>query len=228
MDFIAPRATLDRQMADLRVRIIRMGELATGQLERVLAAVETRDVALAKNVAAADHDLDRGESEIEQLALKIMALQQPEAHDLRVLVSAVAIAGSLERIGDHAKTIAKRLPRAEVLAALPDDGLAGIGAAALGLLRQVMQAFVEEDATLALTVRDQDAELDRLHDLTVERIVTAMEQNRHCVRAGVFLIHAARNLERIGDHATNIAERIHFEARGTKPKEARRRAEPVS
>jgi phosphate transport system protein len=106
--------------------------------------------------------------------------------------------------------------------------LAGIGAAALGLLRQVMQAFVEEDAALALAVRDQDAELDRLYDLNIERVVAAMEQDRHCVRAGVFLIHAARNLERIGDHATNIAERIHFETRGTKPKEARRRAEPVS
>jgi phosphate transport system protein len=228
MDFIAPRATLIRQMADLRVRIIHMGELAVAQLERVLAAVETRDAALARSVAAADRAVDIGESEIEQLALKIMALQQPEAHDLRVLVSAVAIAGSLERIGDHAKTIAKRLPPAAVLNALPDDGVAGIGAVALGQLRQVMQAFAQEDAALALAVRDQDAELDRLYDANIEQLVAAMEQDRNCVRAGVFLIHAARNLERIGDHATNIAERIHFEARGTKPKEARRRAEPVA
>jgi len=224
MDFIAPRATLDRQMADLRVRIIRMGELATGQLERVLAAVETRDVALAKNVAAADHDLDRGESEIEQLALKIMALQQPEAHDLRVLVSALAIAGSLERIGDHAKTIARKLPASALPDTLPRADFGVIGAAALGLVRQVMAAFAKEDAALALTVRDRDAELDRLYQLCFEAVVGIMERDGTTVRPGVFLIHAARNLERIGDHATNIAERIHFDAVGCKPKEARRRA----
>ncbi|MEI9983447.1 MAG: phosphate signaling complex protein PhoU [Aliidongia sp.] len=225
MDIIAPRATLDRQMADLRARIIRLGDLAIGQIDHVLAAVEAGDAASARAVAEADRHLDLAQCEIEQLALKIMALQQPEAHDLRVLVSTLAIAASLERIGDHAKTIAKRLPAATVLATLPQDDVAAIGDAALGLMRQVMEAFAHEDAALALTVRDRDAELDGLYHACFERVVRAMERDGSCVRAGVFLIHAARNLERIGDHATNIAERIHFDARGCKPKEERRRAE---
>jgi phosphate transport system protein len=225
MDTIAPRATLIRQMADLRARVIRLGNLAIAQIGQVLTMLETCDAALARRVCDADREIDLGQDELEQLALKILALQQPEAHDLRVLVSTLAIAASLERIGDHVKTIAKRLPTQQVLSALPDRELPSVGAAALVLVRQVMHAFEHEDAALALAVRDRDAELDQLYDSCYEHVVAAMEHDRACVRAGVFVLHAARNLERIGDHATNIAERIHFDARGSKPKEERRRAE---
>jgi len=224
MDVILPRATLVRQMADLRGRVIRLGDLAIGQVEQVLAAVDAGDTGAAAAIASADRGLDQAQAEIEQLAVKIMALQQPEAHDLRVLVSALAIAGSLERIGDHAKTIARKLPVCSLSNTLPCADFRAIGAAALGLVRQVMAAFAQEDAALALTVRDQDAELDRLYQLCFERIVGIMERDGATVRGGVFLIHAARNMERIGDHATNIAERIHFDAMGCKPKEERRRA----
>jgi len=224
MDVILPRATLDRQMADLRGRVLRLGDLAIDQIAHVLAAVDACDAGAAAAIVAADRDLDLAQAEIEQLAVKIMALQQPEAHDLRVLVSALAIAGSLERIGDHAKTIARKLPASALPDTLPRADFGVIGAAALGLVRQVMAAFAKEDAALALTVRDRDAELDRLYQLCFEAVVGIMERDGTTVRPGVFLIHAARNLERIGDHATNIAERIHFDAVGCKPKEARRRA----
>jgi phosphate transport system protein len=224
MDVILPRATLDRQMADLRTRVLHLGDLAVAQIAQVLAAVDAGDVVAAASLVEADRDLDQAQAEIEQLTVKIMALQQPEAHDLRVLVSALAIAGSLERIGDHAKTIARKLPAEPLPDALPRADFGVIGAAALGLLRQVMAALAQEDAALALAVRDRDAELDRLYQLCFEQIVSVMERDGSTVRAGVFLIHAARNLERIGDHATNIAERIHFEALGCKPKDDRRRA----
>jgi phosphate transport system protein len=224
MDVILPRATLNRQMVDLRARVIRLGDLAIDQVVHVLAAIDDCDADAAAAIVVADRDLDVAQAEIEQLAVKIMALQQPEAHDLRVLVSALAIAGSLERIGDHAKTIARRLPASPLPDSLPRADFRVVGAAALGLVRQVMAAFAQEDATLALTVRDRDAELDRLYQLCFEQIVGIMERNGTTVRPGVFLIHAARNLERIGDHATNIAERIHFDAVGCKPKEDRRRA----
>jgi phosphate transport system protein len=224
MDVILPRATLNRQMADLRGRVLRLGELAIEQIDHVLSAVEAGDADAAAAIVAADRDLDLAQAEIEQLAVKIMALQQPEAHDLRVLVSALAIAGSLERIGDHAKTIARKLPAEPLPACLPRGDFAVIGAAALGLVRQVMYAFATEDAALALAVRDRDAELDRLYQLAFEQVVGIMERDGAAVRSGMFLVHAARNLERIGDHATNIAERIHFDALGCKPKEERRRA----
>jgi phosphate transport system protein len=223
MDVILPRATLVRQMADLRARVIRLGDLAIDQIDHVLAAVETGDADAAAAIVAADRDLDVAQAEIEQLAVKIMALQQPEAHDLRVLVSALAIAGSLERIGDHAKTIARKLPPAPLPETLPRADFGVIGVAALGLVRQVMAAFALEDAALALAVRDRDAELDRLYQLCFEQVVSIMERDGATVRPGVFLIHAARNLERIGDHATNIAERIHFDVVGCKPKADRRR-----
>lgn len=222
---IAARATLDRQMAELRRRIAQMGELATAQLDRVLAALAGSDQAAARAAAEADQGVDDDERAIDHLALRVMALQQPEARDLRSLLAAIAVAGSLERIGDHAKNIAKQLPAGDVLARLPADLLTGLGAMALGQLRRVMDAFRTDDAALALIVRDEDAELDRLYHVCCERAVSAMERDGGCVRAGVYALHVARCLERIGDHVTNIAERIHFEAQGTTPKDPRPRGE---
>lgn len=228
MEGIAARATLDRQMAELRRRIAEMGELATSQLERVLAALAGRDQEAARSAADADQVVDDNERAIDLLALRVMALQQPEARDLRALLAAIAVAGSLERIGDHAKNIARQLPATDVLARLPEDMLTALGAAALRQLRQVMDAFHTDDAALALAVRDQDAELDRLYAGCCERVVSAMERDNGCIRAGVYALHAARCLERIGDHVTNIAERIHFEAQGTVPKEPRLRGDAAS
>ncbi|GGF30418.1 phosphate transport system regulatory protein PhoU [Aliidongia dinghuensis] len=219
------RELFDRQLAELKIRVVALGRLAVAQLDGALQAVEHRDVGLAHDVAAADGALDRAESEIDTIVLRLLALQQPEGADLRRLLAALRISTALERVGDHAKTVAKRVPA--VRAGLPnpaDPRLVAIGQMALRELADAMRAYETDDAELALDVCAHDVELDRLHKTYLEAMLEAMEDERSAIRPSVFMLYAARNFERIGDQATNIAERVHFAVRGTLPKEDRPRA----
>lgn len=219
------RTMLDRQLAELKTQVVELGRLAIGQLERALQAVERRDAALARAVAEADGTLDAAESAIDSAVVRVLALHQPEAIDLRALLAALRIATALERIGDHAKTIAKRL--ATLIDRLDDPvdpDLTTIGRLALGELVDAMRAYAEDDADLALAICARDVVLDRLYDGFVETTLQAMEESPAQVRPGAFLLYAGRNFERIGDQATNIAERVHFAVRGRLPQEERPRS----
>jgi len=153
-----------------------------------------------------------------------MALQQPEATDLRSLLAALRIGVALERIGDHAKTIVKRVPAlCDRLPGPIDPDFLDIARLALNEVAEVMRAYETGDADLALAVRARDVTLDRLYVGYSEKLLRAMEADPAMVRPGTFLLYAARNYERIGDQATNIAERIHFALRGQLPAEERRR-----
>lgn len=219
------REILDRQMAKLKTQILDLGRLATEQVEASLQAVERRDARLARAVAGADGALDAAESAIDGLVVRIMALQQPEAIDLRGLLAGLRIAAALERIGDHAKTVAKRVPvLCDRLPDPVDPDLVAIGRLALGEMVDAMRAYEIDDADLALAVRERDVVLDRLYVGFYEKMIAAMEADTRMVRPGTFLLYAARNYERIGDQATNIAERVHFAVRGRLPQEERPRA----
>lgn len=218
------RVVLDRQLAELKDQVVNLGRLATQQLEQALQAVERRDATLARAAAEADGVLDAAESAIDGAIVRIMALHQPEAIDLRALLAALRIAAALERIGDHAKTMAKRLPA--LIERLPDPvdpDLTAIGRLALGEVADAMRAYERDDADLALALCARDVVLDRLYDGYYEATLAAMETNPALVRPGAFLLYAARNFERIGDQATNIAERVHFAVRGRLPQEERPR-----
>jgi len=218
------RAAFDRQLTALKTEVLDLGALAIRQLERALQAVERRDGALALEVARADSALDAAESAIDAAVVRIMALHQPEAVDLRALLAALRIATALERIGDHAKTVAKRLPPLiDRLIDPVDPDLLTIGRLALGEVEDAMRAYGADDADLALALCARDVVLDRLYAGYHETMVAAMEASPAQVRPGVFLLYAARNLERIGDQATNIAERVHFAVRGKLPEEERPR-----
>jgi phosphate transport system protein len=218
------RAVLDRQLAELKAQVVNLGRLAIQQLEQALQAVEQRDAPLARAVAEADGTLDAAESAIDGAVVRIMALHQPEAVDLRALLAALRIATALERIGDHAKTVAKRLPA--LIDRLPDPvdpDLTMIGRLALGELVDAIRAYEGDDVDLALALCARDVVLDRLYDGYYEATLAAMETSPALVRPGAFLLYAARNFERIGDQATNIAERVHFAVRGRLPQEERPR-----
>jgi phosphate transport system protein len=218
------RASLDRQLAEMKSQVLTLGALAIEQLSQTLAAMEQRDAALAHRVAGADMALDEAESAIDGLVLRVMALQQPEAVDLRALLAGLRIATALERIGDHAKTVAKRLPAiVSRLGGPVDPDLVALGRMALRELDDAVRAYGTDDAALALDLCARDVELDRLYTAYVERVMTAMEAGRTAVRCGVFQLYSARNFERIGDQATNIAERVHFVVRGALPAEERPR-----
>jgi phosphate transport system protein len=219
------RAMLDRQLLVLKGQVVELGRLAISQLEQSIEAVERRDAALAADVAAGDGALDAAEGAIDGLVLRVMALQQPEAVDLRGLLAGLRIATALERIGDHAKTVARRVPA--LAARLPDPmdpALISIGRIALGEVVDAVEAYERDDAALALALCARDVELDRLYKGYYEQTITAMEADLKMVRPGAFLLYAARNFERIGDQATNIAERVHFAVRGRLPQEERPRA----
>ncbi|MDB5362070.1 MAG: phosphate transport system protein [Rhodospirillales bacterium] len=215
------RAVLDRQLAALRTQVLDLGTLATQQLESLLLAVERRDGALALEVARADSTLDAAESAIDAAVVRILALHQPEAIDLRALLAALRIATALERIGDHAKTVAKRLPA--LIDRPSDPDLLTIGRLAQSELVDAMRAYADGDADLALALCARDVVLDRLYAGYCETTLAAMEAQPAAVRPGAFLLYAARNFERIGDQATNIAERVHFAVRGRLPQEERPR-----
>jgi len=218
------RTTLDRQLADLKAQVLQLGRLAITQLEQSLGAVERRDAALARSVAQGDRLLDAAENAIDGLVVKIMALHQPEAIDLRQLLAALRIATALERIGDHAKTVAKRVPALVERLPVPVDAeLIAIGRFALGELDDAIRAYEEDDTELALALCQRDAMLDRLYTSYYEATLATMEADPAKVRPGAFLLYAARNFERIGDQATNIAERVHFAVRGRLPQEERPR-----
>jgi len=218
------RAAFDRQLAALKTEVLDLGALAIRQLERALQAVERRDGTLALEVARADSALDAAESAIDAAVVRIMALHQPEAVDLRALLAALRIATALERIGDHAKTVAKRLPPLiDRLTDPVDPDLLTIGRLALGEVEDAMRAYGADDADLALALCARDVVLDRLYTGYHEAMLAAMEASPAQVRPGVFLLYAARNFERIGDQATNIAERVHFAVRGRLPEEERPR-----
>lgn len=218
------REILDRQMAKLNLQIQDLGRLAIGQVEGSIQAVEQRDAALAMRVAEADSVLDDAESAIDGFVIRVMALQQPEATDLRRLLAALRIGVALERIGDHAKTVAKRVPAICDRLALPiDPDFLAIAHLALEEVTDVMRAYETGDADLALAIRARDVGLDRRYVGYSEKLLQAMEADPKLVRPGTFLLYAARNYERIGDQATNIAERIHFALRGQLPAEERQR-----
>jgi phosphate transport system protein len=218
------REMLDRQLANLNLQISSLGRLAIQQVENSIQVIERRDAVLAGAVAEADGALDEAESAIDGQVIRVIALQQPEATDLRSLLAALRIGVALERIGDHAKTIVKRVPALCDRLALPiDPDFLDIARLALNEVTEVMRAYETGDADLALAVRARDVTLDRLYVSYSEKLLRAMEADPAMVRPGTFLLYAARNYERIGDQATNIAERVHFALRGQLPAEERRR-----
>ncbi|HLZ66190.1 MAG TPA: phosphate signaling complex protein PhoU [Aliidongia sp.] len=211
-------------MTMLRAQVVDLGRLAIRQMEHTLDAVERRDAALANDVAKADSALDAAESVIDGLVVRTTALQQPEATDLRGLLAGLRIAVALERIGDHAKTVAKRVPALDASLSGPiEPELIAIGRLALDELADAVRAYESNDADLALAVCRRDVELDRLYEVYGEATIQAMEADSRMVRPGVFRLYAARNFERIGDQATNIAEQVHFAVRGRLPDEDRPR-----
>jgi phosphate transport system protein len=205
----------DEQLNKLHGFIKEMGRLAGEQIIDAVAAMTDRDTALAARVMDRDRRLDALEREAEAQTIRLLALRQPVANDLRVVVAALRIANNLERIGDFASNVAKR---SLTLDTLPEVSLthsmAPIGRAVTDMLVSVMQAYESDDLQAALAVRDRDEEVDRAYTALFRELLTYMMESPQRITACTHLLFAAKNLERIGDHATNIAETICFRIQG--------------
>ncbi len=194
----------------------RMGGLTEAQVGDALDAVVKRDQALAESVVGRDERLDVLEADIERKAIRLIALRQPMANDLRKTVAAMKIASNLERCGDLAKNIAKRtmiLNEAEPISPLTRS-IERMGRLVLGRLKDVLDAYTGSDLDRAMAVWLRDDEVDEHYNSLFRELLTYMMGDPRTITACAHLLFVAKNLERIGDHATNIAEIIHYEITG--------------
>jgi phosphate transport system protein len=206
----------EEELTQLAAEVARMGGLAEAQVASCIEAVAKRDVKLAEAVVARDERLDAMEIEIDSRCTRLIALRQPMANDLRRTLAAIKIAGNLERCGDMAKSIAKRaLQLAETEPLTPLTGpIQRLGKLVNGRLHQVLDAYTSSDVDRAVAVWSSDHEVDEHYNSLFRELLTYMMGDPRMITACTHLLFVAKNLERIGDHATNIAEVIHYELTG--------------
>ncbi|PVX29512.1 phosphate signaling complex protein PhoU [Sphingomonas pokkalii] len=207
----------DQDIGQLRALISQMGGLAEQAIHDALKALQRGDLVLAREVRRKDAQIDALEAEIEKLVVRVIALRAPMADDLREVIAALKIAAVVERIGDYAKNIAKRVPmihsegedRIEAVSILP-----AMGQLAADMVHDALDAFSARDARNAAEVCARDNALDDFYDSIFRTLVTFMVENPRTISQVAHLLFVAKNLERIGDHATNVAEMVYFAATG--------------
>ncbi len=205
----------DEDLQGISARIAEMGGLAEEQLGTAIEAMRNRDTELAQEVIRIDARLDQMEMDLEQAAIEVMALRQPMAGDLREVVAALKIASTLERIGDLAKNIAKRtlvLNQSETVRVI--SSIIRMGKQTQTLVAEVLDAYTARDTALAVSVWKRDVEIDEMHNSIFRELITYMMEDQRTIGLCSQLLFVVKNLERIGDHATFIAEMTYFVVEG--------------
>ncbi|MDF2493182.1 phosphate signaling complex protein PhoU [Sphingomonas sp.] len=206
----------DEDIGRLRGLISQMGGLAEQAIDRAMRALQRGDLELAKRVRRDDKQIDAIEAEVERLAVRIIALRAPMANDLREVVAALKIAAVVERIGDYAKNIAKRVPMIESEHRIePISVIQAMARMAAEMVHDVLNAFAARDAAAAVEICERDKAVDDFYDSIFRTLVTHMVENPKTISEVAHLLFVAKNLERVGDHATNVAEMVYFAATGT-------------
>ncbi len=205
----------DNEISQLRGLIAEMGGLAEVAIRDGVAALTRNDEELAAQVVANDAKLDALEAEVDRLAVRTIALRAPMADDLRDVIAALKISGVVERIGDYAKNIAKRVRRVEGYGKIePLTLIPAMAEIAQGMVRDVLNAYGARDAQLAVEVIKRDEQVDNFYNSIFRNLVSHMMENPATISDAAQLLFVARNLERVGDHATNVAEMVYFAATG--------------
>ncbi len=212
----------DRELETLERLIAEMGGIAEKMVAEAVDALATSDTVLAHQVVAADPRLDAMQREIEHLAIMTITRRQPVAVDLRELIGAIRVAGDLERVGDLAKNIAKRTIKIGVESRIPRAivGLRHMNEVASELMKDVLDAYAQRDADRAREVWERDVDLDALEDSVFRDLLTHMMEDPRNISFCAHMLFCSKNIERIGDHATNIAETVVYLVTGeTMPSE---------
>jgi phosphate transport system protein len=205
----------DEDITRLRGLIAEMGGLAEVALREAMEALVKGNSELAQAVVARDKRIDALEAEIDKLAVRTLALRAPMADDLREVIAALKIAGIIERIGDYSKNIAKRADRIEGRRKFePLTLLPAMADVAGAMVHDVLTAFAARDPALAAEVIARDDKVDAFYDSIFRNLVSHMMENPASISSAAELLFVARNIERIGDHATNVAELVYFAATG--------------
>ncbi len=218
----------DDDLNQLRANISEMGGLAEAAIRESMHALVYRDTQAADEIIERDGKIDELEAEVERAVVNIIALRAPMADDLRDVIAALKIAGAVERIGDYARNIAKRVSSLERSQIEPLSLLPEMGRIVSEMVKSVLDAFAARDAAKALEVCERDRAVDDFYNSIFRALLTFMMENSHNITPATHLLFVAKNLERIGDHATNIAEMVYFAATGQRMSERPRGRDSVS
>ena len=205
----------DEDLDRLRGLIAQMGGLAEHAIGEAMRCLVQRDVEAARKIVEDDKKLDRLEIETERRVVQLIALRAPMAGDLRDAIAALKISAVVERIGDYAKNIARRVPQLENIGQIePLSLLPEMARISTEMVHDVLDAFINRDPEAAVKVAERDRAVDDFYDSIFRTLLTFMMENPNNIGQSAHLLFVAKNLERVGDHATNIAEMVYFAATG--------------
>lgn len=223
-------AAFDRDLEGVQALVLKMAGLVEAALADAATALETRDEAMAERVREGDTAIDLLEEQVNTECVRLIAIRAPAASDLRTVMTVMKIASSLERCGDYAKNLAKR---SIVLAQMHTiEGAAGsirrMARQVSLLLKDALDAFISRDVDLAHAVRQQDRDIDQMYSALFREFLTHMMEDPRNITACMHLHFIAKNIERVGDHATTIAEQVIYLATGDLPRDPRPKSESVT
>ena len=212
---MATRIKFQQNLDDLKERLLVMAGLAEQAIQRSIEAYRSRDLSICEQVFKAEPQINRLEREIDQMALDLLAMEQPMAIDLRFILSVIRINADLERVGDQAVNIAVRVKEMGAFANidLPVD-IPKLAALSSAMVRKALQAFISADAEIAEAVLKLDDQVDEMNDAAFYALSTLIKEQPELTPQSLNALIISRNLERVGDHATNIAEDVIFWVRG--------------
>jgi len=209
------RVTFHQSLDELKERLLVMAGMAEQGIQRAVEAYSTRDLSICELVFRSEPSINRLEREIDQMALDLLAMEQPMAIDLRFILSVIRINADLERVGDQAVNIAVRVREMGAFANidLPVD-IPKLASLSLAMVRKALQAFIEGNAEMADSIFEMDDHVDEMNDAAYNALSSLIREKPELTPQSLNALIIARNLERVGDHATNIAEDVIFWVRG--------------
>jgi len=223
-------SAFDRDLEAVQAQIMKMGGLVENAILEAAISLETRDEERAEAVRKADKAIDALEELINEEAARVIALRAPIAVDLRVVLSVIKVSANLERIGDYAKNLAKRTSVLSQMAPVNDSAgaLRRMAKEVERMLKDALDAYVARDAELAQDVIDRDVEIDQMYNALFREFLTFMMEDPRNITACMHLHFIAKNIERMGDHVTSIAEQVIYLVTGTIPDETREKVDKTS
>jgi len=223
-------SAFDRDLEAVQAQILKMGGLVEAAILRGAQSLETRDEELAQEVRAGDKAIDALEEQINESAARVIALRAPTAIDLRLILSVIKISANLERIGDYAKNMAKRSTVLNQMPPISDStgAIRRMAGTVEAMLKDALDAYIQRDADLARDVIARDEDVDQMYNALFREFLTFMMEEPRNITACMHLHFIAKNVERMGDHVTAIAEQVVYLVTGEMPEEDRPKADSTS
>ncbi|WP_408634356.1 phosphate signaling complex protein PhoU [Paracoccus onubensis] len=223
-------SAFDRDLETIQAQVVKMGGMVEVAISDAATALDTRDEDLAEEVRRRDKAIDTLELQINEDAARLIALRAPTATDLRMVLAVMKIAASLERVGDYAKNMAKRTDVLTQMPVIDGSGMAirRMSQAVSKMLQDALDSYIRRDGELAEDVRQRDLEVDQMYNALFREFLTHMMEDPRNITACMHLHFIAKNVERMGDHATSIAEQVIYLVTGELPDDSRPKASSVS